>query len=37
VLEVISDTSPLQYLYQTERLDLLRVLYETIIIPEGVA
>lgn len=37
MLEVISDTSPLQYLYQAERLDLLRVLYETIIVPEGVA
>ena len=35
--EVISDTSPLQYLYQVGRLDLLRVLYETILVPEGVA
>lgn len=35
--EVISDTSPLQYLYQANRLELLRVLYETILIPEGVA
>lgn len=35
--EVISDTSPLQYLYQARRLDLLRLLYETVLIPEGVA
>lgn len=35
--EVISDTSPLQYLYQTECLDLLRILYGEILIPDGVA
>jgi hypothetical protein len=32
VPEVISDTSPLQYLHQAKRLDLFRVLYETILV-----
>lgn len=35
--EVVSDTSPLQYLYQAECLDLLPRLYQAIIVPEGVA
>jgi predicted nucleic acid-binding protein len=35
--EVVSDTSPLQYLYQAERLDLLPSLYQQIVVPEGVA
>lgn len=35
--EVIADTSVLQYLHQTEHLDLLRHLYGTILVPEGVA
>jgi len=35
--EVVSDTSPLQYLYQAERLDLLPALYQEIVVPEGVA
>ncbi len=35
--EVVTDTSPLQYLYQTERLGLLKDLYGGILIPEGVA
>ncbi len=35
--EIISDTSPLQYLFQTNLLDLLRVLYKQITIPEAVA
>lgn len=34
--EVISDTSPIQYLYQTRSLDLLRILYGEIIVPTGV-
>ncbi len=34
---VISDTSPLQYLYQASCLDLLPTLYGSIIVPEGVA
>jgi predicted nucleic acid-binding protein len=36
VPEVISNTSPLQYLFQIERLDLLKALYGSIIVPEGV-
>ena len=35
--EVVADTSPLQYLYQAECLDLLPTLYQVIIVPEGVA
>jgi predicted nucleic acid-binding protein len=35
--EVVSDTSPLQYLYQAEHLDLLPALYREIIVPEGVS
>lgn len=35
--EVISDTSPLQYLYQAGCLDLLPTLYRAVIVPEGVA
>lgn len=35
--EVISNTSPLQYLHQIEQLDLLPTLYGTIIVPGGVA
>ena len=35
--EVISDTSPLQYLHQVDCLELLPELYGTIIVPEGVA
>ena len=35
--EVISDTSPLQYLHQAAHLGLLPTLYGTIIVPEGVA
>lgn len=35
--EVISDTSPLQYLHQAKCLDLLHILYRTVLIPEGVA
>jgi predicted nucleic acid-binding protein len=37
VREVISDTSALQYLHQADSLDLLRRLYGTILVPEGVA
>jgi len=37
VREVISNTSPLQYLFQAERLDLLPVLYGTVVVPSGVA
>jgi hypothetical protein len=37
VREVISDTSTLQYLHQADSLDLLRRLYGTILVPEGVA
>jgi len=36
VPEVISDTSPLQYLHQAECLDLLPALYGSIFVPEGV-
>ena len=35
--EVISNTSPLQYLFQAELLDLLPALYGTIVVPSGVA
>lgn len=35
--EVIADTSPLQYLHQTDLLDLLPALYSRIIIPQAVA
>lgn len=35
--EVISNTSPLQYLYQAELLDLLPALYGTVVVPSGVA
>ena len=35
--EVISNTSPLQYLFQAELLDLLPALYGTIVVPGGVA
>jgi hypothetical protein len=37
VPEVISDTSPLQYLYQADCLNLLPALYGSIVVPEGVA
>ncbi len=35
--EVISDTTPIQYLHQAGCLDLLPALYSSIIVPEGVA
>ncbi|PYP90227.1 MAG: DUF3368 domain-containing protein [Blastocatellia bacterium AA13] len=35
--EVISDTSPLQYLFQIGLLDLLNKLYAKVIVPEAVA
>ena len=35
--EVISNTSPLQYLYQLDLLDLLPALYSEIVVPHGVA
>lgn len=35
--EIISDTSALQYLHQVDRLDLLRLLYGRVVVPEGVA
>lgn len=34
--EVISDTSPLQYLYQLNLLDLLPTLYGEVLVPSGV-
>jgi predicted nucleic acid-binding protein len=34
--EVISDTSPIQYLYQINLLDLLRAIYSQITVPEAV-
>ncbi len=34
--EVISNTSPIQYLYQADLLHLLPALYEQVIVPEGV-
>jgi hypothetical protein len=37
VPEVISDTSPLQYLHQAELLGLLPALYGTILVPQAVA
>jgi len=37
VREVISNTSPLQYLHQTNLLDLLPMLYGEIVVPQGVA
>jgi uncharacterized protein len=36
VREVISNTSPLQYLFQAELLELLPTLYGAIVVPEGV-
>jgi uncharacterized protein len=36
VPDVISDTSPIQYLHQVKLLDLLFCLYEEISIPEAV-
>lgn len=35
--EVVTDTSPLQYLYQTNLLELLPILYGQILIPQAVA
>lgn len=35
--ETISNTSPLQYLYQCELLDLLPALYGQVVVPEAVA
>lgn len=35
--EVITDTSPIQYLYQTNLLDLLATLYGQITMPQAVA
>ena len=35
--DVISDTSPLQYLFQTGHLDLLPNLYGTVLVPRAVA
>ena len=35
--EVIADTSPLQYLYQTDLLDLLHHLYGRVAVPQAVA
>ncbi len=35
--ETISNTSPLQYLYQCNLLDLLPALYGRVVVPEGVA
>jgi predicted nucleic acid-binding protein len=37
VPEVISNTSPLQYLHQSSQLDLLLELYQHVIVPEAVA
>jgi predicted nucleic acid-binding protein len=34
---VIADTSPLQYLFQIERLDVLRRLFGVVQVPEAVA
>ncbi|WP_293113102.1 hypothetical protein [Moorena sp. SIO4G3] len=34
---VIADTSPIQYLYQTNLLDLLPQLYGSVIVPQAVA
>lgn len=35
--EVVADTSPLQYLYQTDLLDLLHNLYGRVTVPQAVA
>ncbi len=35
--EIVSDTSPLQYLYQTDLLDLLPALYGRVTVPQAVA
>lgn len=35
--EVVSDTSPIQYLFQCGLLDLLPRLYRAVLIPEAVA
>jgi predicted nucleic acid-binding protein len=35
--EVIVDTSPIQYLFQTGLLDLLPTLYGRVVVPEAVA
>lgn len=37
MLDVISNTSPLQYLFQTDHLDLLPALYGQVLVPRGVA
>lgn len=37
MLDVISNTSPLQYLFQTDHLDLLPALYGQVLVPQGVA
>ncbi len=37
MLNVIADTSPIQYLYQTNLLDLLPTLYSQITLPQAVA
>jgi len=37
VREVISDTSPLQYLHQADCLHLLPAMYGEILVPQGVA
>jgi len=34
--EVITNTSPLQYLFQLDLLDLLPQLYQEVLVPEGV-
>jgi predicted nucleic acid-binding protein len=36
MLEVISNTSPLQYLYQCDKLDLLRAMYGAVVVPASV-
>ena len=35
--EVIMDTSPIQYLYQSNLLKLLPILYQQIVMPQAVA
>ncbi len=35
--EVIADTSPIQYLYQTNLLELLPTLYKQVLMPQAVA
>lgn len=37
MLEVITDTSPIQYLYQINQLNLLPILYEQVKMPQAVA